>query len=85
MLDEFVIHSATGRPMITVRRDGAKVALSVRASRNGKRVTITTEEADALAAALTRRWPMCGSPSADALSSGDWRPASSDALVASTS
>jgi len=75
MPDEFVIHSATGRPMITVRRDGTKVALCVRASRNGQPVTITAEEADALADALTRRWPMCGAPTAEALSSGDWRPA----------
>jgi hypothetical protein len=73
--DEFVIHSSTGRPMITVRREGSKVALAVRASRNGQPVTITTEEADALADALTRRWPMCGPPSAEARSSGDWRPA----------
>jgi hypothetical protein len=74
MPDDLVIYSATGRPMITVRRDGAKVALSVRASRNGQPVTITPEEAGALAAALTRRWPMCGAPSPEAVSSGDWRP-----------
>jgi len=54
--------------MITVRRDGAKVALSVRASRNGQPVTITAEEAADLAAALTRRRPMIGPPSAEALS-----------------
>jgi hypothetical protein len=72
---EFVIRSATGRPMITVRRAGTKVALSVRASRTGAPVEITAEQAANLADALTRKWPMCGPPSAEALSSGDWRPA----------
>jgi hypothetical protein len=74
-MPEFVIRSSTGRPMITVRKNGDKVALSVPASHNGQPVTITSEEADALAAALTRRWPMCGPLSAEALSSSDWRPA----------
>jgi len=71
-MPEFVIHSATGRPMITVRRDGDKIALSVCASQP---VTITTDEADALAAAISRKWPMCGPPSREAYSSGNWRPA----------
>lgn len=74
-MPEFVIHSATGRPMITVRRDGDKVELSVRASRNGAPVTITPREAADLAEALTRRWPVCGQPTPEAMSSGDWRPA----------
>jgi hypothetical protein len=74
-MPEFVIYSATGRPMITVRRDGTKVALSVRASRNGAAVTVTPEEARSLADALTRQWPMCGPPTAEAFSSGDWRSA----------
>jgi hypothetical protein len=60
--DEFVIHSATGRRMITVRHDGTGVRVAVRASRNGEPVLITPEEARDLAAALTRRWPMIGPP-----------------------
>jgi hypothetical protein len=41
--------------MITVRRDFPGVALSVRARRNGGEVTITPEEAAALATALSGR------------------------------
>jgi hypothetical protein len=74
-MPELVIHSSAGRRTITVHRDGANITLSVLASRNGEPVTITAEEADALAAALTRKWPMIGPPTTAALSLGDWRPA----------
>lgn len=71
---EFVILSATGSPMITVTCGACgTVTLTVKARRNGDPVTITTEEAADLAAALTRRWPMCGPPSPEAPGRADWR------------
>jgi hypothetical protein len=76
MPDDFVITNSHGRPMITVNRDDrGLINLAVRARRNGDPVTITPEEARDLAGALTRRWPMIGPPTAEAVGSGDWWPA----------
>jgi hypothetical protein len=72
MPNETTIRDATGRPTLRVRRDGAEIKLTVR---NGTPVSLDDEGAAELAAALTRTWPMIGAPTAEALSSGDWRPA----------
>lgn len=58
MADPFTIRSAQGGAMITAsHNDRGLPTLAVRASGNGEPVTIAPEEAQALAAALTRRWP----------------------------
>jgi hypothetical protein len=72
MPDETTIRDATGRPTLRVHRDGTEIKLTVR---NGTPVSLDDNAAAELAEALTRRWPMIGPPSPEAISSGDWRPA----------
>lgn len=66
-MEPFTIRNAQGGDMITVRRDGPNVTLAVRPRHPGDPVTISPDEAGQLAAALTRRWPMIGEPTPDAL------------------
>lgn len=65
-MQPFVIRSAHGNDLITIDVAGPVIALTVQARRPGEPVHITRDEARDLAAALLRRWPMIGEPTAAA-------------------